>query len=93
VLAEPGHPYSLESLASLSGMSRSSFAEHFAAGTGRTPMDFVREVRIRQGAKLLLRTDLSVESVADRVGFASRSHFSRAFRDYFSQTPKEFRAS
>jgi AraC-like DNA-binding protein len=91
VLAEPGLPHSLESLADLSGMSRSSFAERFAASIGRTPMDFVREVRIRRAGKLLLSTDLSVDGVADRVGFASRSHFSKAFREYFSQTPSEFR--
>jgi transcriptional regulator GlxA family with amidase domain len=93
VLAEPGLPHSLESLAEISGMSRSSFAERFAVSTGRTPMEFVREVRIRQGGKLLLTTELSVDSVADRVGFASRSHFSRAFREYFSRTPSEFRSA
>jgi AraC-like DNA-binding protein len=93
VLASPGDPHSLESLAGISGMSRSSFAERFAASIGRTPMEFVREVRIREGGKLLLTTDLSVDGIADRVGFASRSHFSRAFRDYFSQTPTEFRST
>lgn len=91
VLAEPGLPHSIESLAELAGMSRSSFAERFSASTGRTPMDFVRETRIRHGGKLLLTTDLSVDGVADKVGFASRSHFSRAFREYFAQTPSEFR--
>ena len=91
ILAEPGLSHSLESLAAFSGMSRSSFAERFASSTGRTPMDFLREVRIRKGGKLLLKTELSVDSVAERVGFASRSHFSHAFREYFSQTPSEFR--
>ena len=79
-------------LSEAAGMSRSSFAERFAASTGRTPMDFVRETRIRAAGRLLTTTDLSVDGVADRVGFASRSHFSRAFRDYFQKTPSEFRA-
>jgi AraC-like DNA-binding protein len=92
VLSDPGQPHSLESLSEASGMSRSSFAERFSSSTGRTPMDFVRETRIRAAGKLLRSTDLSVDGVADRVGFASRSHFSRAFRDYFQQTPTEFRA-
>jgi AraC-like DNA-binding protein len=92
VLSDPGLPHSLESLSRASGMSRSSFAERFAASTGRTPMDFVRETRIRAAGKLLRTTDLSVDGVADRVGFASRSHFSHAFRDYFQQTPSQFRA-
>ena len=92
VLSDPGQPHSLDSLSEASGMSRSSFAERFAASTGRTPMDFVRETRIRAAGKLLTTTDLSVDGVADRVGFASRSHFSRSFRDYFQKTPSEFRA-
>jgi len=91
VLKDPGQPYSLEILAALSGMSRSSFSERFTSSIGRTPMDFVREVRIRQGGKLLRSTDLSVDHVAERVGFASRSHFSHAFREYFQRTPSEFR--
>jgi transcriptional regulator GlxA family with amidase domain len=91
VLSDPGQPYTLESLAAASGMSRSSFAERFQSNTGRTPMHFVREVRIRQGGKLLLSTDLSVDNIAERVGFASRSHFSQAFRDYFQQSPSGFR--
>jgi len=91
VLTDPGQPYSLETMAALSGMSRSSFAERFMSRTGRTPMHFVREVRIRQGGKLLRTTDLSVDHVAERVGFASRSHFSQAFREYFQQSPSRFR--
>jgi AraC-like DNA-binding protein len=93
VLADPGQPHSLETLAEASGMSRSSFAERFVSVTGHTPMDFVRDVRIRRAGKLLRTTELSVDGVAARVGFASRSHFSQAFRDYFSQTPTEFRNS
>ena len=92
VLANPGAPHTLESLARVAGMSRSSFASHFHHGTGTTAMDFVREVRIREGARLLRSTDLSLDSVAHRVGFASRSHFSRTFRAYFEKSPSEFRA-
>lgn len=92
VLERPERPYSLELLASMAAMSRSAFAREFAACFGRTPMAFVRDVRLRHAARLLRGTDLAVDAVARRVGFSSRSHFTHAFRDYFGRTPRSFRA-
>lgn len=91
VLERPESPYSLDLLALRAAMSRSAFIHEFTARFGRTPMAFVREVRLRRAAGLLRTTDLSVGMVARRVGFASRSHFSHAFRDYFGQSPSDFR--
>lgn len=91
VLERPENPHSLESLARKATMSRSAFAQEFTARFGRTPMAFVRDVRLRRGAELLRSTDLSVDAVARRVGFASRSHFSQAFRERFGLSPTPFR--
>lgn len=91
ILARPERPHSLESLAELGHMSRSVFAARFRESFGRTPMDFVRDTRLRQAAQLLHSGELSVDAIASRVGFASRSHFSRAFRDQFGRSPAEFR--
>lgn len=92
ILEHPERHHSLESLAEEALMSRSAFAQDFAARFGRTPMSFVRDVRMRRGAELLRATGLSVDAVASRVGFSSRSHFSRAFREYFGRSPARFRA-
>jgi AraC-like DNA-binding protein len=92
VLDKPAQPHSLEGLAELAGMSRSVFAKRFHDGFGRTPMDYVREVRLRSGARLLGQPELSVDAIAARVGFASRSHFSKAFSEQFGCSPTGFRA-
>lgn len=92
LLDEPERPHSLESLASLAAMSRSAFAEHFAATFGRSPMEFLRDVRMQRAAHLLDGGELPVETVAARVGFSSRSHFSRAFKACFRVSPVAFRA-
>jgi len=92
VLDRPEQPHSLEGLADLAGMSRSVFAKRFHEGFGRPPMDYVREVRLRSGAQLLGQPELSVDTVATRVGFASRSHFSKAFSEQFGCSPSAFRA-
>jgi transcriptional regulator GlxA family with amidase domain len=91
MLERPERPHSLETLAELANMSRSVFARRFHECFDRTPMDYLRDVRLRRAARLLHRADLSVNDVASKVGFASRSHFSRAFRDHFGCAPADFR--
>ena len=91
ILDAPEQPHTLERLADLAGMSRSVFAKRFNEGFGRTPMDYVREVRLRCSARLLSQPGLSVDAIAGRVGFASRSHYSKAFSEHFGCSPKEFR--
>ena len=91
IYGEPHKHHSLESLASLAGMSRSSFAEHFSQTFARSPMDLLRQVRLERAARLLLGSDLAVKSLAARVGFESRSYFSRAFKEHYGLSPAEYR--
>lgn len=88
---DPARPHSLDTLARAAGMSRSSFAEHFTRTFGRPAMDFLRELRLREAARLLRRGDLAVKDVAAQVGFASRSNFSRAFRTRYGVDPAGYR--
>lgn len=92
VLSHPEAPHTVESLADLANMSRSSFHPAFTTTFGRPPAEFVREVRLREAARLLGATDVSIDEVGRRVGFASRSQFSKAFRDLYGRPPGKFRA-
>ena len=49
-------------------------------------------MRLRRAARLLETTDLPVGVVAERVGYASRSYFSRAFKELYGAYPAGFRA-
>lgn len=89
----PERPHTLESLASVAGMSRSAFADHFHRTFESTPMDMLRELRVRRAAHLLRSTDLPVKLVASRVGYASRSQFSRAFKGIAGVDPSSYRAA
>jgi AraC family transcriptional activator of mtrCDE len=93
IMEEPGADHSVESLARVASMSRSSFSERFRTAFDRTPMDYVREVRLRKAAALLRRTDLGVETIAGKVGYSSRTHFSKAFSDHYSVSPRDYRTA
>ncbi len=92
VLEQPSAPHTVDSLASLAGMSRSTFAARFAQVFGQTPIEFVQHVRLRLGAHLLQTTDLPIKVIAASVGYANRSYFTRAFRVAHGLDPRAFRA-
>ena len=72
-------------------MSRSAFSKHFSETFGRTAMDFVKEVRLRRAAELLLTTSRPIKAIAADVGYHSRSHFTRAFKESHGLHPAAFR--
>jgi len=93
VAADPAAPHNLDSLAALAGMSRSSFAAHFTQAFGRGPMAYVGEVRLQAAAAELRHGDRPVKELAAKVGYDSRSYFSRAFRARYGCSPAAYRAA
>lgn len=91
ILDKPAKPHTLSTLAETAGMSRTAFSEQFKELTGRTPIDFLKEVRLRLATRLLTSTDLPVKTIAARVGFSSRSYFSKAFTAFTGIGPTSFR--
>ena len=91
ILDHPEQGHTLESLADIAAMSRATFVRHFEKSFRRTPMDYLRDVRLRRAAQLLQTSSMPVDSVAGKVGYASRSHFSRAFHDHYGVSPVDFR--
>ncbi len=91
MLEEPETPFTLPRLAGIAGMSRTTFSERFKRAFGCTPMDFLKDIRIRRAAHLLLSTDLPVKAIAYRVGYSSRSYFSRAFKSVMDVDPATYK--
>lgn len=91
VVETPSASHNLPDLARMAGMSRSKFAKVFAETIGWPPMEFVARMRLARARELLVGTDLPVAAVAAQVGFASRSHFSRSFRNSFGVDPSGMR--
>ncbi len=78
-LAHLDAPHTVASLAALAGMSPRSFARHFRATTGTTPLRWLTAQRVAAAQKLLEHTDHPLPEVARRAGFGSevtmRQHF------------------
>lgn len=89
----PQANHTLESLGDIAGMSRGVFAERFRESFGRTAIDCLKEIRLRRAAHMLASTDLPVKTIAFRVGFDSRSYFSRAFKAFAGIDPAGFRSN
>lgn len=91
MLDNPCQPHSVETLAELSGMSRSAFAKKFSNAYGDGPMRFLRQLRMNMAAELLQDTTQPVKMIAGKTGFQSRSAFTRTFESHFGQSPRSFR--
>lgn len=59
--------------------------------TGRTAGDCITQDLVKQAKSLLLATSLSVQEIADRLGFQNQSHFGTFFRRIVGVSPMEFR--
>jgi transcriptional regulator GlxA family with amidase domain len=60
---------------------------------GQSPVDYLRRHRIGLAKELLIRTSLSVKDIAEQVGYAEQSQFSRTFRKSESVSPLAYRQS
>jgi AraC-like DNA-binding protein len=87
----PFGPWTVEILARKVGMGRSNFASRFAGETGRTPMEYLSEERMKHAALFIEQTDMKVAEVGERVGYRSEAAFIRRFSTYFGFSPGELR--
>ena len=91
IMARPQDPHTVDKLARVVGMSRSCFARIFAEKVGMSPMRYVQVARLTLASTLLKSLTVPIKSIANSVGYASRSHFSRAFVSMFGADPTTFR--
>jgi AraC-like DNA-binding protein len=86
-------PPSLPELARVAAMTPSSFSRYFKRATGRSPSDFLIDLRISQSARLLRETDQPITRIAGEVGFTSLTSFNRRFKERMLTTPRAYRQS
>ena len=82
---------SLDTLAKISGYSKSRFSHIFSEYMDTTPIRYQNEIRLRNAREMLTSTQLSVSDIALSCGFSDPLYFSRVFKNKYNKTPTEFR--
>ncbi|MDQ0685482.1 transcriptional regulator GlxA family with amidase domain [Streptomyces achromogenes] len=86
-------PLTVADLAAQAGMSPRSFARHFRAETGVTPLRWLLDQRVAAAQRLLERTDLAMPEVARRAGFGSEVTMRQHFASRLATSPRAYRAA
>lgn len=87
----PGESWPLERMARIAGMSRTAFATAFHAIVGQTPADYLGRWRMAL-AQTRLREGRPIKILADELGYANPSAFSRAFSARMGLSPRRWLA-
>ena len=83
---------SVEDIASCCGLNRSYFGKIFRENTGKSPQEFLISYRMVKATELLKLTRLSVGDIGNAVGYPNQLHFSRAFKNVYGISPRQWRA-
>jgi len=78
-------------MAEIACMSSSHFAHVFKAETGKTPLDYLNEARMRRVKKLLIAGDRSITEIALECGFGSPAYLTASFYKRYKITPSNFK--
>ena len=100
VRANLANPWTLDELAAQAGISKRTLQREFGNALGQSPGRWLIQERLTAARELLEHTTISIEQVADRVGFSSsdllRKHFARGlgtspsrYRQTFTATPEK----
>lgn len=81
---------SVEELSRELGMSRVNLYKRLVAMTGKTPIEFIRVIRLKHAAKLLRETRMNISEVAYQVGFNNPKYFTKYFKEEFGMLPSVY---
>ena len=81
----------VEEIAAFCGLNRTYFGRIFKETVGRSPQQFLLSYRMSKAAELLKLTVLSISDIGNAVGYPNQLHFSRAFKNVYGVSPREWR--
>ncbi|MFD1001691.1 two-component regulator propeller domain-containing protein [Ohtaekwangia kribbensis] len=80
----------VDSIAELFSLSRVQVYRKIKALTGKTAVEFIRTVRLKQALKLMETKQYTLSEIAYLTGFNSASYFTRSFKDEYGKAPSEY---
>ncbi len=86
-----GEKINLQTLCSISCLSRSSYIRQFKQTFNCPPIDYIHHYRLRRAKSLLKHTEMPLTTIATNCGFCDSAHFSRLFKRKYHSSPSEYR--
>ncbi|HYX05192.1 MAG TPA: response regulator, partial [Bacteroidales bacterium] len=83
--------FNVEKLVDLSSVGRTVFYNKLKGLTGLSPVEFLREMRLKIAARILSQNEYSISEVAYMTGFNDEKYFSRCFKAQFEKSPSEYK--
>ncbi len=93
ILSHLYEPASLEPLCQEFSMSRTYLCRVFKDGTGRSPIDFWIEQKIKEAKKLIRQDEQNITQISEQLGYTSIHHFSRMFKRLTGMSPTAYKNS
>jgi AraC-like DNA-binding protein len=87
---DPAHPWTLQELGRLAGMSRSTFALRFKETVGASPMEYLTRWRMLRAGDRLANSSDPVSVISLSLGYESESAFSTAFKRVMGCSPRQY---
>lgn len=82
---------SVEDIAKVCGLNRTYFGKIFKEAVGKTTQEFLLNYRMVKATEFLKLTQLSIRDIGQAVGYENQLHFSRAFKNIYGISPREWR--
>ena len=92
LVEHPGEPFTLETLASVAGVSARTLTRRFRSATGQTVKAYANALRLEYARTLLRDESLTIDDVAARCGLADGRHLRRLWREAYGSAPSQGRA-
>lgn len=86
-------PLRIPELAKLCMLSETAFRKRFKACTGRTPTEYISELKLEKACELLKSQDIPIYAVVSELNFYDCAYFHKLFRKKYGVSPSEFRKS
>ena len=81
--------FGVEQLGDLMGMSRAQLYRKTKALTNYSPVELIRNTRLKRAQQMLAQGDETIAQVAYSVGFTAPSYFTKCYKEYFGEMPNE----
>ena len=82
--------FDVAKLAGLLHLSRATLTRKFRAMTGQSPLEFIRDIKMKHACRMLENPNMTIQEVIVAIGYNDHKHFTANFKETFGITSSEY---